>query len=136
MRLDKNLVFIGSHKHESRIEAQELVGECLDDGFALDGVVAIGDRSVLGACAALEARGLVVGRDVLVIGTDDTLYARIARPALSSVNRRVEQMAERGVQALLAMMAGEKPTQTQVVIPHEVVERASTLGKASECLPQ
>lgn len=97
-------------------------------GFGLDGIVALGDRAALGACAAIGKRGLVVGRDVLVIGTDDTLYARIARPALSSVNRHVGQMAERGVQALLAMMAGERPAQTQIVIPHEVVERASTLG--------
>ena len=128
LRLDRNLILNGPHLRESRLEAEELVAECLDAGYAPDGIVALGDRAALGACTALEAHGLVVGRDVKVIGTDDTLYARIARPALSSVNRHVEQMSERGVQALLAMMAGERPAQTQIVIPHEVVERSSTLG--------
>ena len=59
---------------------------------------------------------------------DDSIYSRISSPAISTVRRNTAQLAEKGVEALLALLAGKKPTQTHVVVPHEVVERAATLG--------
>ena len=126
--LDKRLVIDGPHKDKSYVEAEELVGNFLDGGGQLDGIVANGDRLALGATKALKARGLTPGEDVLVIGMDDSLYSKFAEPAISTINRDTRAMATEGVQALLTMMEGGEPERRTVVVPHRVVERASTLG--------
>lgn len=128
LKLDRNLLLKGPHKQESRIEAEQLVGQCLDDGYTMDGIVCLGDRIALGACQALRARGLVVGRDVLVVGMDNSLLSQVSAPAISSVDRHEDEMAERGVEALLSMMGGEKPDEDRIIIGYDIVERESTLG--------
>lgn len=125
---DLNLVLAGPHLKESRIEAAELVGECLDAGHAPDGIVCMGDRVALGACEALRERGITIGSEIKVIGMDDSLFARVSVPALSSVRRHEDEIARRGVEAMLSMLAGETPKEDSIVVPHEVIERESTLG--------
>lgn len=129
IRLDKNLVLEGPHRQTSLVEAAQLVDECLDAGYVFDGVVALGDRVALGVVNALKARGIDAGHDVRVIGMDDSIYSRISTPSISTVRRNTSQMAERGVEALLALLKGETPKEVHVVVPHEVVERETTLGE-------
>lgn len=128
--LDRNLVLQGPHHKESMLEAQDLVSRCLDDGWAPDAVFAVGDRLALGAITALREHGLAIGDDVRVIGVDDSQSARIASPALSSVNRHTDELSRSGAEALLSMMHGESHPRN-ITIHHEVVERASTLGSRS-----
>ena len=127
---DRNLVLVGPHLKESRLEAAELVGQCLDDGYTIDGIACLGDRIALGACQALRERGLGIGHDVLVIGMDNSLLSRVAVPAISSVDRHEGEMAERGVEALLSMMEGVEPYEDHITIGYDIVERESTLGSA------
>ena len=126
--LDKNLVLEGPHKETSLIEAEHLVSSCLEDGYSFDGVVALGDRVALGVVNALKARGIAVGKDVLVIGMDDSIYSRISTPTISTVRRHTAQMAEEAMRALLEMLGGAKPSETHIVVDHEVIERETTLG--------
>jgi DNA-binding LacI/PurR family transcriptional regulator len=129
IRLDKNLVLEGPHRQTSLIEAGQLVDECLEAGYAFDGVVALGDRVALGVVNALKARGVDVGRDVRVIGMDDSIYSRISTPTISTVRRNTGEMAERGVESMLAMLRGDTISEDHIVVPHEVIERVTTLGK-------
>ena len=129
VRLDKNLVLEGSHRQTSLIEAAELVDACLEAGYTFDGVVALGDRVALGVVNALKARNVNVGHDVRVIGMDDSIYSRISTPTISTVRRNTSEMAERGVQALLAMLKNEELAEKRIVVPHEVIERTTTLGE-------
>ena len=126
---DHDLVLEGPHRQTSLIEAAELVDACLDEGRRFDGVVALGDRVALGVVNALKARGVAVGREVRVIGMDDSIYSRISSPAISTVRRNTGQMAERAVEAMLAMLRNEDPLQQRIIVPYEVVERATTLGE-------
>lgn len=48
MRIDKNLVLIGPHRHRSYLESERLVDGILEAGYGMDGVVAIGDRVAIG----------------------------------------------------------------------------------------
>ena len=129
IRLDKNLVLEGPHTQTSLIEAGQLVDECLDAGYSFDGVVALGDRVALGVVNSLKARGLDVGHEIRVIGMDDSIYSRVSTPSISTVRRNTGEMAERGVEALLAMLRGESVSQEHIVVSHEVIERATTLGE-------
>ena len=128
IRMDKNLVLEGPHRQTSLVEAAQLVDECLDAGYEFDGVVALGDRVALGVVNALKERGVAVGTDVRVIGMDDSIYSRVSTPAISTIRRHTSQMAQRGVDALLAMLHDKKLSEPRIVVSHEVIERATTLG--------
>lgn len=127
MRLDRNLLLLGNSSGP-RAEGRRLVGRCLDEGNRPDGIACLGYPVALGAYDTLRERGLVPGRDTLVINVGGTPDADIISPSLSSLERHADQMAQRGAEALLAMMSGSKPPSREVIIPHEVIERESTLG--------
>lgn len=129
--LDRNLVLSGPHASSSYIEAERLLSGCIERGHVPDGIVAIGDRVAVGAMNALGAHGLRVGEDVRVIGMDDSLYSRISHPTLSTVRRHTELLAQDACMALQALMRGEQPPQAPIIVPHEVVERQTTLGVAT-----
>jgi LacI family transcriptional regulator len=115
--------------YDPSYEAAQLVDECLDAGYSFDGVVALGDRVALGVVNALKVRGVAVGRDVRVIGMDDSIYSRVSTPAISTVRRHTGELARQGGEALLALLGGGRVAQAHIVVPHEIVERATTLGE-------
>ena len=127
VRLDHQLVLRGPHKMHSRSEARALIAGLIEQGIPFDGVVAMGDRVAIGAGDALADVGLSIGQDVLLMGCDDSSLAQIVQPSLSSVDRNIEDLAQQAVVALLTMMSGEEPAE-RIIIPHQVIERASTLG--------
>ena len=127
--LDKNLILEGPSGHARPALAEGILGACLDDGHEVDGVVCMGDRVAVHAITELSRRGIAVGRDVLVIGMDNSVYTRFARLRISSVERHVDQLASRAVEQLLPMMAGEEPQSKRVIVPHEIVERETTRGR-------
>lgn len=123
IRSDERLVLIGPHQRSSTKEGEELVGGLLERGVAIDGIVAWGDRIALGALSALKARGLVPGQDCKVIGMDNSLYSRLSTPAITSVERHTAEMAERGVDMLLALIGQQESVETDLVVPFEIVVR-------------
>ena len=126
---EPELLLEGPHQQPSLVEAGLLVDACLDAGHAFDGVVALGDRVALGVVNALKVRGVAVGSAVRVIGMDDSIYSRVSTPAISTVRRDTDELARRGASALLALLAGERLAPEPIVVPHEIVERATTLGE-------
>ncbi len=76
---------------------------------------------------AVVERGFVPGRDALVINVGGTPDADMISPSLSSLERHANLMAQQGAEALLAMMSGSELPSREVTIPHEVIERESTL---------
>lgn len=99
------------------------MGSVLDDGFELDGIVSQVDRPALGALHALRKRGLLPGRDVRVIGMDNTFVSEISH--LSSIERNATELAREGAHALLTQLNGHKAH--DVIVPHSIVRRGTTL---------
>ena len=130
MRLDKNLVLIGPYRHRSYLESERLVDGLLEAGYSMDGVVAVGDRVAIGCCSLLRRHGYAIGSDVRVIGMDDSLHSRIASPSLSTVQRYPKLLAWDASLCLLAMVEGEREAVRQIIIPHKIIERESSLGVA------
>ncbi len=63
------------------------------------------DAMAIGAISTLEDNGYRVPQDISVIGFDDVLLARYARPKLTTLNYPIEKMAKRA--ALLALTLAE-----------------------------
>jgi LacI family repressor for deo operon, udp, cdd, tsx, nupC, and nupG len=84
------------------------------------------DEMAMGCLHALKGAGLAVPRDLSVVGFDDTRYARITDPPLTTVRQPTRRIGERVMERLLQEIGSERSAQTGVeILPHELVIRAS-----------
>ena len=93
-------------------------------GERLTAVFAGNDQMALGLMVALREQGLSVPDDVSVVGFDDVPEAPYFSPALTTVRQDFAELGRRGVQLVLARLAGE-PADVDQVEPHLLV-RCST----------
>jgi LacI family transcriptional regulator len=89
-------------------------------------VFAANDLCADGALRALHEAGLRVPQDVAVIGYDDTWFATMTRPPLTSVCMPIHAMGVEATQMLIAQVEGREVAQRQVVLPVTLSVRSST----------
>ncbi|MCK8679366.1 LacI family DNA-binding transcriptional regulator [Streptomyces lichenis] len=87
-------------------------------------VVCDDDIMAAGACKAVRRLGLRVPEDVSVAGFDDLALASAVEPELTTVALPAEQVGARGMEALLAVLAGDQPAAAD--LPITLVPRGST----------
>ncbi len=88
--------------------------------------VCVSDAMALGALRAIEDRGGRPGRDVSVVGFDDSPVASVVRPGLSSVRQPIEAVANEVVSLLLAELGGPARRWSRVLLAPSLVVREST----------
>ncbi len=103
--------------------AYETIGEFLDAGNRVDGIVAATDIIAMAAIRALHERGLMVPGDVAVVGYDDLEIAIHAAPALTTVRQDIGAGALAMVDLLMRRLAGE--TTEPFILPPELIVRQS-----------
>jgi DNA-binding LacI/PurR family transcriptional regulator len=104
--------------------AYEAMRAFIESGNSFDGVVAATDVIAISAMRALAAMGIVVPRNVAVVGFDDIAWASHANPPLSSVRQDFQRGAHTLVELLFRRMNGEDtPSAT---MPAELVVRESS----------
>jgi DNA-binding LacI/PurR family transcriptional regulator len=106
-----------------------LGGELLDRPQPPTAIVAATDTLAVGVLQAAHGRGLAVGRDLAVVGFDDTPTAVALE--LSSVRQPIEEAGRAIVEALLAIISdgpdGERAPRGLLLAPR-LVARASSGG--------
>jgi len=119
---DPNLVAPGTFFAPSGAEAIRLL---LDERrVTFDAIAVANDWMALDAMRAMQARGIRVPTDVAVVGFDDQKEAGVAVPPLTTVQLGAEQRGYRGIELLLARLAGEDVAE-QVILPAQLVLRQS-----------
>lgn len=103
-----------------RKAAKDLVASCR----RFDGIVCSEDVTAVGVIKGLLSAGLRIPQDVAVTGYNNSIYARMCEPNLTTVDNKVEFVAESCVKLLLRMMNGEK-VENQIVRP-EIVQGWTT----------
>ena len=98
-------------------------------GEAITAVFLANDQMALGLLAALHEQGLEIPDDVSVVGFDDLPEAPYFTPPLTTVRQDFAELGRRGVQLVLARLAGEDLHPDPVPAP--LLVRAST-GPARE----
>ncbi|HLU43817.1 MAG TPA: LacI family DNA-binding transcriptional regulator [Natronosporangium sp.] len=96
----------------------------LDRGVT--GLVCGSDLMALGAIRAARQRGLVVPRDLSVVGYDDSPLIAFTDPPLTTVRQPVQQMAQAAVTALLDAIGGRSGDHSEYLFSPELVVRGST----------
>ncbi|NUU03000.1 LacI family DNA-binding transcriptional regulator [Herbaspirillum robiniae] len=93
----------------------------------LTAIFASNDLPALGAMNAIADMGLNVPRDISVIGITDIQWARLSRPALTTVAVPTDSAAEMSIELLLALInRSSKSPVMRVTATPELVRRAST----------
>ncbi|HEX8138055.1 MAG TPA: LacI family DNA-binding transcriptional regulator [Pyrinomonadaceae bacterium] len=89
-------------------------------------VVVSNDMMALGAMQELRAAGLMIPRDISVVGFDDIAFAAFSDPPLTTICSPRTEIGRRAVEAL--MMTIERPDQPgmEIRIPTYLVTRSST----------
>lgn len=139
-----------STRCQGYVDAMQLAGHLIDPDWVLDGrferqggleagrkllelpanrrptaFFAANDPSAHGILEALEQGGFSVPDDFSVVGYDDTWYALLTSPPLTTVSMGVESLGRSAADLLIRSLKGE-PTDTQVVLPVRLVVRGTT----------
>ena len=89
-------------------------------------VICTSDLMAIGAIEAVEDQGLSVPNDVSVIGFDNTIFAEIVKPGLTTVSQNVQQMGRTAMEHLISMIDDPNYSPPVLVQPVELIVRQST----------
>lgn len=99
-------------------------GRLLERGVTA--IVCGSDLMALGAIREARKRGLLVPREVSVVGYDDSALVAFTDPPLTTVRQSVEAMSAAAVRALLDEIDGQPLPRAEYVFRPELVVRGST----------
>ena len=109
---------------DSIAEGAAATAKLLDSGRAPDGIVALSDVLALGALRELTARGITPGRDLGVVGYDDSPLAEVVSPGLTSLRQPMDRIAEE----LITILTGEQQPTERLLLPELVIRGSSAPG--------
>ena len=89
-------------------------------------IIAVSDLIAIAAMNAAWDMGLEPGRDVAVVGFDDSPAARLMRPTLSSIAQPISEVGRRLVGMLAALCQGAPIAERTVLLRPELVVRESS----------
>jgi DNA-binding LacI/PurR family transcriptional regulator len=90
------------------------------------GVICTSDRAAIGVIRTVQDHGLRVPDDVSVIGFDNTVYAQLFSPNLTTINQNIFTMGTSAAEHLIAMIENPDYSPPVVIDPVELITREST----------
>jgi LacI family transcriptional regulator len=115
------------------IAAVKAVQELLALPQPPDAIIASSQNISLGALTALRAAGLNIPADIALVGYDEFLWSGLIDPPLTVIAEPLEEFGKQAALLLLDRLAGKgPPTSTEIVLPTQLVIRASTSGSAGK----
>jgi DNA-binding LacI/PurR family transcriptional regulator len=106
--------------------AATVVGKYLADHELPDAFFCFTDSIASGALAALWSAGIDVPRQTLVAGFDNILESQFMIPPLTTIDFDRREFVGAALDLLAEAMADRGAPARRVMVPHRVVERAST----------
>lgn len=105
--------------------ARDIVANLLSEPNRPTAIMCATDEMALGVLAELYARGIRVPQEMSVTGYDDTRYASLSCPALTTVAQPARQLGERGMHCLLRLIAGKPVERGVEYLDHQLILRRS-----------
>ncbi len=123
LEFDPALVIEGNLTQSGGYQRME---QLLDQEEPPTAVVTGNDLMAFGAMEAAQERGLVVGRDVAVIGFDDVPLAAYFHPTLTTIRQPIYDIGKMLSQMLIEIIKGEDLAECQIILQPELVIRDSS----------
>jgi len=125
---DKAVIFEPSFATDR--QGYDSVLKMLQNGVRPDGIFCFNDGIAKGAYDALTESGFAVGRDVMLIGYDNTSICESLPVKLSSVKFQTYEIGANAARLMVSMMRGDNVRNDQIIVLQpELVVREST-GRA------
>ena len=121
--VEQELMAEGEYTFES---GRRAAAQLLDLANRPTAIVASNDEMAAGTLWMAQQRGLRLPDDLSVTGFDDAPTATRAWPQLTTIRQPIASMVGRGVALLMESTRDAKPAARDVILDHELVERAST----------
>lgn len=117
---------------ETERQGYDSVMQLLGNGSRPDAIFCFNDGIAKGAYEALTERGLLVGKDVLLVGYDNTGICESLPVKLSSVKFQTYDIGANAARLLIGMMNGEQIRKDKIVVlqPELVVRQSSGAREA------
>ncbi|MCM3873177.1 MAG: LacI family transcriptional regulator [Pyrinomonadaceae bacterium] len=119
----RTAVYEGDFRFES---GQRAAIEILAAAELPTAVLAANDMMAFGLMKEMRKAGLSIPRDISLIGFDDTAFAELSEPALTTVCLSRAELGRRTVEALMKNIAQPGAQGKEVRIPTYLVKRGST----------
>ena len=75
---------------------------------------------------AREEFGKKIPKDISIVGFQNTKYAILASPALTSIDIQVYDIGAASMQLLTKLMNNETVDDKNLLLPHRIIERQTT----------
>lgn len=105
-------------------------GQLLDDNPDLEAVFCANDEVAMAMYAAMKSRDLQPGRDIYVLGYDDTVVASKANPSLTSIRADSAKLGEEALKMAVDMALGAQ-SDSRIVQTHFIM-RDSFVNSGNE----
>lgn len=89
-------------------------------------IFTIADSMAVGAVKEIKGRGLVVGKDIDVIGFDDTTITKVYSPTISTIAQPRVLMGREAMQLILQKIEDIDSPNKCIMLAHELMIREST----------
>jgi len=122
LSLDAGLIISGDFRRPAGIAAIERLMDTHRRGF--DALVSANDNMAIGAMQALQAQGVNIPQDVIVVGFDDIEETRAIVPSLTTVRAPWHLLGSKSVDLVLSKLARD-PLPDQILLETELVYRQS-----------
>lgn len=122
---------LGAEAHSARAiddtnEAAHATLELLDAKQPPTAIVTVSDTLAMGCILAAQQRRLAVGRDLAVVGFDDTPTAELHSPSLTSVHQPLAEIGRTVIRLLTARLEGRPVQSSGVLLNPTLVIRESS----------
>ncbi len=105
-------------------QAYACVREFLDTNVLFDAIFTGDDDNAAGVLQALREAGRRVPEEVAVAGFDDSLFARLLTPPLTTVRAPIDRVGQEAVQQVICLIRGQSALK-RITLPVELVIRQS-----------
>jgi DNA-binding LacI/PurR family transcriptional regulator len=89
-------------------------------------IATVCDTQAVGAMHGARSRGLMVGRDVAIIGFDDDPSSRMLWPPLTTIRQPLREVGRTCVELLIRLIESQPVERRQVLLAPELIVREST----------
>lgn len=122
------------HTEDRKRKPGRMIGELIQQGCPLDGIICYNDQVAVRVIESLEALGKKVPEDISVTGYDDSMMAANGQIPLTTIAHPQERLGEMAAELLLEQMQGIPLEQTKVerLIKPELVIRDSVKTRKGE----
>lgn len=100
------------------------VGKLMEQGIRPDGIVCGEDLTAVGIIKGLNRAGIRVPEDVAVTGFNNSVYAKLCEPELTTVDNKPELVALASVELLERLINGE-PCESRRILPELLTGQSS-----------